>query len=379
MNHKNLILLIMKQKSIIAVLLLTLFSVFTIPVLAQVKTQPTPSVLTQTKKTTAVVTPTPTVMLAAKLPTFVVGQNNTISNPIVGDLMVAGGQNKISTTVNGDTYIAGGQIDVGGNITGNLIVAGGTVTISGNINKNLIVAGGQVMLDNLSTVNGYVLVAGGKVDLQGKVLGSVKIGASNLSMGEAATIGGNLEADVAQSNISSNAKISGTKTVNIHETKRSETQVTQKKNMNVVSGIYGFLSKLVVLLVLVKLFSRTARFKNLQLDSFWSELGWGLIILIVAPFLSLILMITVVGIPLSLLMIALYLVLLYLSSIVVSIAIGKMITDKKILKIDNVYLQGIVGLLLLTLIKLIPFIGGLVSMVVVILGLGILYKQFCQK
>lgn len=350
----------MKKIIFIVTVLLTSLCLFNNPVLAQTKAKTT----------------------AAKLPTFVTGQNNTVDKAITGDLMVAGGQNKISSTITGDTYVAGGQVNISGTVTGNLIVAGGDITISGKINKNLIVAGGQVMLDNLSSVNGYVLVGGGKVTLQGSVLGSVKVGAGSLLIGDKAVISGNLEADVGQSEIASGAKIGGTKTVNIHQPKTAKTMPTvmnQWKNVAVAGGIYGFLSKLVVLLVLIKIFSKSDKLKNLELGSFWSDFGWGLVVLIVAPFLFLILMATVVGIPLALIMLALYLVALYLSGIVVSIVLGKLMADKKILKTDNIYLLGGVGLLLLVLLQMIPFVGGLVRMITLVLGIGILYKKVCQN
>lgn len=342
----------MKKITIVAVLL-TFLSFFATPVLAQTKS-----------KTTVV-----------KLPTFITGENNTIDKPIVGDLMVAGGQNKISTTVTGDTYVAGGQINIGGTITGNLIVAGGDITISGKINKNLIVVGGQVIVDNLSSVGGYILAAGGKVSLQGNALGSVKVGAGDLLIGDKAIIGGNLEADVSQSEISSGAKITGTKTINIYQTKNPKPVINKWEKMGVVGKVYGFLSKLVVLLILIKIFSKSDKLKNLKLNSFWSTFGWGLIVLIIAPFLFFILMITIVGIPLSLIMVGLYLIALYLSSIVVSIVVGKLIAEKKILKTNNIYLMGSVGLLLLTLLQMLPFVGNLIKVVVLILGIGILYKK----
>lgn len=314
------------------------------------------------------------------LPTFVAGKNNLVNKLVVGDLMVAGGQSEISSTIDGDTYVASGQINISGDISGNLIVAGGDITISGNIGRNLIVAGGQVILNNSSSVNGYMLVAGGKVDLQGKFLGPVKVGAGTLSIGNGAVINGKLEADVSQSNISQNAQILGTKTINIHEVKQP---VPPSKNLLIGIGVakyvYGFLSSLVVLLVFIKLLSETTKFKKIEFDLSWPILGWGLIILIITPILFLILMTTIIGMPLSFMVLAIYLTVLYLSNIIVAIAVGKLITDKKILKIKNIYLQGIVGLLLLSLLQLVPIIGGLIKFITVILGIGILYKQVCKK
>ncbi|MFA7301591.1 MAG: hypothetical protein WC069_04730 [Candidatus Shapirobacteria bacterium] len=331
------------KKIIYSSLLLILFlSKFSAPLLAQ-------------NKTKAVV----------KLPTFVTGQENTIDKPVIGDLMVAGGQNKIITTVSGDAYVAGGQINIGGTISGNLIVLGGEITISGNIGKNLIIAGGQVTLDDKSSVAGYVLTAGGQVDIQGKVMGPVKVGAGSLVVGTKAIINGNLEADVSQSNISETAKISGTKNIKIYETKKSEIKPNIWRDFAIAKSIFSFLSKLLILLIFVRLFGQSVKPISQYLASFWSITIRGLILLFVTPFLSLILFPTLIGIPLSLLIMTIYFIAIYISQIVVALAVGKTISI-------NIYLQGSIGLLLLTIVGFIPFIGGLTKLVVLLFGLGII-------
>lgn len=323
----------------------------------------TPAALAQAKTKTVV-----------KFPVFMAGEMQVVDKNIEGDLMVAGKQVKITADVKGDVYAAGQEIDISGNIGGDLIVAGARVTVSGKISKNLIMAGGQVKVDDSAQIGGYVLTGGNRVDLSGNFSGPVRLGAQSLMMGNKTVINGNFEADVYKSEIASNAKIVGEKNIRLHEVKKVEKQNFEFEKIGYVGKIVSFLSKLIVLLVLVKLFGEKIKKVNLK-DSFWSAVGLGLVTLIVVPVASLLLMVTVVAIPLSVIGLIIYFVSLYLSIVIASILIGGYVTTKANFKV-NVYFQGVLGLLLVTLVGFIPVVGGLMKFIVLLLGLGIILRSF---
>lgn len=319
------------------------------------------SVLAQSKAKTSV-----------KLPVFMAGENQIVDKAIDGDLMIAGSQVKITSDVKGDVYAAGGQIDITGTISGNLIVAGGNVTVSGKVLKNIITAGAQIKIDTSAETSGYTLIGGGTVDLLGKFSGPVKVGAGTLTLGEKALINGNLEADVNKSDISATSKILGEKKIQIHETKKVDTKTVQTSKFTGFSSlkeIISFLGKLVLLLILVKLFGQKIIETNAK-KSFWSNLGFGLILLIVTPFLCLMLLISIIGIPLSGIIFSIYLLAISLSKVVASILLGNYLSEKKYLKSKNQYLLASLSLLLLSFLGLIPFAGGLVKVFVLLFGLG---------
>lgn len=309
-----------------------------------------------------------------KLPIFMAGDNQVIDKPIDGDLMVGAGNIKINSNVGGDVYAGGGQIEIGGIINGNLIVGGGNIVISGKVLKNVIVGGGQVKIDNSADIGGYVLVGGGKVDLLGKFLGPVKVGARDLVVGEKAVINGDLEADVTSAEVSPTSKIEGVKKIQIHEIKQSEKQVIGRK-FTFGREIYSFLSRLVLVLVLIKLLEK--KMVNIDIKkSFWSNVGLGLIVLVVTPFLMLMLLISFIGIPLSGIFFLLYILFLSLSGVVTSILMGNFVYQKGYIKNENLYIQGIVGLFLLSVLGLIPFVGGLVKLAGLLFGLGFIFNGF---
>ncbi len=326
----------------------------------------TPNVLAQAKAKTLV-----------KLPTFVAGEIQLLDKPVEGDLMVAAKELKIVTDISGDAYIAGGEVEIDGTVGGNLIVAGGEVKVLGKVAKNLIMAGGKVEVGELAEIGGYTLTGGQEISLLGKFMGPVKLGAKSLVVGQKAIINGKLEADVTKSEISSDSKIIGEKNIRIHEVKNPEIEKNQFKKIGYVGKLISFLSKLLVLLVLVKFFGKKINQINTK-NSFWANIGLGLMLLIMTPFAMLILAVTIIGIPLSLILLAIYLLSLYLSTMITSVVVGKYIFVKNKFQ-ENIYLQSIVGLLIISLLKLIPVVGGLTQLIVILFGVGIIFRSDKSK
>ena len=78
--------------------------------------------------------------------------------------------------------------------------------------------------------------------------------------------------------------------------------------------------------------------------------------------------------PIAIIALILYGIIIYLSSIISSVYFGRLIGNK-VLKLDNIYLQILIGVVITKLVKLIPVIGGLYSFVIVILGVGLVYNM----
>ena len=97
-------------------------------------------------------------------------------------------------------------------------------------------------------------------------------------------------------------------------------------------------------------------------------IGWGLIIAIGLPIVSVIVMVTLVGIPLGLIGL-LSLALLYsVGYVIAALLLGRRLLAEP----RNVILAFLVGLLILRVVGLIPVLGGLVSAAATIYGVGAL-------
>lgn len=103
-------------------------------------------------------------------------------------------------------------------------------------------------------------------------------------------------------------------------------------------------------------------------DDLGRSLGWGVLLAVAVPIVSVAVMLTIVGIPLGL--IALFsLALLYaLGFVVAAFTLGRLMVKEP----TSRYLAFLVGLVLLRVVGLIPGLGGLVTFVAAAYGLGAL-------
>ena len=87
-------------------------------------------------------------------------------------------------------------------------------------------------------------------------------------------------------------------------------------------------------------------------------------------------MITVVGLSTGIVTLILYGVLMYLSTIFASYKLTSALLGNKI---KNDYLLLLIGLAAVFIIKLIPFLGGLCSFILVCLGIGLVLSLYKRK
>jgi hypothetical protein len=104
-----------------------------------------------------------------------------------------------------------------------------------------------------------------------------------------------------------------------------------------------------------------------------ASIGWGALLLFVTPIAAIIICITIIGLPVGLITLALWIILIYLAQIPVSLLLGKLILQRFIMIGES---RGVMigclalGLLILKLLAIIPYIGFLIGLVVTLFGMG---------
>ena len=95
------------------------------------------------------------------------GQNYTLESgeTLNGSLVIIGGNANIKkdATVSKDVVLVGGNLTIDGNTGGSVVIIGGNLTISGTTGKDVVVIGGQVLLTKTASVKGNVVTMGGQV------------------------------------------------------------------------------------------------------------------------------------------------------------------------------------------------------------------------
>lgn len=227
------------------------------------------------------------------------------------------------------------------------------------------------MVNVNGTVDGRVIGGGGDVTIADTVGEDVNIEVDNLTILSTAVIKGNLDyTSEKEAKIQTGAEIDGTTTRTMPEIKEPD----KKGPLSEIPGkVVGFLMTFIVGLVIIFLATRTITGMSEALIRYpWHSLGWGAFLLFVTPFAIIILLVTVIGIPIALILTAMYAIAIYLSIIPVSLCIGRLIIGRQ--RTENrrgLLLAALaVGLVILVIIKLIPVFGFIVGVLTALFGMG---------
>ncbi|MHB0997713.1 MAG: bactofilin family protein [Armatimonadota bacterium] len=306
------------------------------------------------------------------------GSNITVPGTVSEDLTAAGGMVTIAGSVGDDLRVAGGQVQISGPVRDNAALAGGTVNLesSGRVGKDLMVAAGNANINGVVTRN--LSAASGNININGRIGGSARIHSDNIIIGQNAVITGDLVyTGSKRPQVAQGARIGG----EIREVKARVVE-TRKEPASPFGLILFWLGRLLAMyLVGVLLIALAPRIVASTADrviaSPWISLLIGFIALIVVPALIAFIFITIIGIPLALILSAMYFIMLYISRIFVGVAVGRWITGRLGKPQMSQYLNLLIGLVILAIISAIPFLGGLISFVVLLLGLGaLLYQRY---
>lgn len=159
-----------------------------------------------------------------------------VTGRVGGDVALAGGNVEVDLTIDGDAQIAGGNVEALGQTSGDAAIAGGSVhirmdigddadfaggyvTYAGTVGGGLEVAVGDFELLPDATITGRARMTGREIELEGTLLDSVEILAEEVVLG--GRIEGDVEIESRRLSILDGAVINGT----IHHTGPLEAEI----------------------------------------------------------------------------------------------------------------------------------------------------------
>lgn len=304
---------------------------------------------------------------------YVGGGEVIIDGTVNGDLIVFGGQVNVSGKVSEGLFVAGGQVVVDGEVGKNIRVAGGNVYIRGKVGHDLLVASGNVDIDKTAEIKNDVKVGAGQLSIAGKT-GSIEAGVGNLNIRGTAEITGDVKyTSENEAFLDNSAKISGKVT-------RIAPPVKNKKDMAgfiAVAKIISMLSMILVSLLIIWIFPKKS--ENIA-ESFQAKfpvnLLWGFLFLIAIPVITILLFMTVIGLPIAFGAVMFYVAMLYLGKIFGIISFGTWVQNlgKKDKNLKPNIIFVVLAVIFYSLLKLIPFIGWIGTSLIFLAGLGALIR-----
>lgn len=297
--------------------------------------------------------------------TVVVEEGETVAS-----VDAVGGAIIVHGTVTGDVSGAAGTVVITGTVDGDVDVATGSLVISGHVGGDVSAGAGSIHLEDDGTVGGDFTVGAAEVRIDGTITGDARIGAETIVLGEAASIAGSLTYD---GTLEGNREaVAGDIT---RDRSLGATTVTDLQPLaSLAFAVYAFIANLLLGAVLLSLFPRFSEevADRVIEDPVQSGLV-GLGVLIAVPVVFVALLITVIGIPLALAGLVMFVLLAWVGLVYGRFALGMWLLS--LLggeRTDRTWVALLVGLLIGGAIAAVPYVGGVVNLVIFLLGLGAL-------
>ncbi|NAS12263.1 polymer-forming cytoskeletal protein [Poritiphilus flavus] len=349
---------------------------------------------------------------------YLAGESINVNAMVNGDVVVAGGEIVIRDTIAQDLVVAGGDIVVRGIVKDDIRAAGGTLTISEDVGDDVIVFGGKVSITEEAKIQGNLVNFSGEVDIEGEVVGMIKasggkirisgpvgegvelyggdikvdgeirgnskIVAEELELGENARFFGDVEYWTEEGEIDfKNSLVSSTASFN-PDLMKEQDEFPWKMFGVATLGFWIFyvLSAFLILLLLNWVFKKLFANAIKSLDEeFWKGLGYGLIYLLGIPILIALTFVIIIGIPIGLFVLVLFLF---------SLVFGHLVAASLFTHYWNHRVQANWGFwrlvflalgiaILFRLLTLIPFLGVLISIVLLAVSYGAIILTIFPK
>jgi hypothetical protein len=311
-------------------------------------------------------------------------------------IIAAGGQIDVDKVSAADIIAAGGDVELRGVSVGRVIAAGGDVEINGDIKTSVIAAGGHVKVPEGTKIGGDMLVAGGdlnlaaaikgdlmaaggNIDLNGNIGGNAILRSRFIDIDPATRIAGNLTYSSPEELKLADGIVSGTVTREEWRGNRSFAENFGVRNIVAIAivAVIGaivalFMFAFVALVIFAPVIGRAGKsISEEPLQSF----GLGMLLAIMMPFVVIVLVITIIGIPLAVFAGAIFAILFGLGLVTAAYWIGLRLRkwtkgSDEIHSFGGRLIWTLAGLVAFSVVGLVPILGNLAQLLAVLMGLG---------
>jgi len=315
---------------------------------------------------------------------FVEGNKVVNRGTVRGDMVVISNSLENQGLINGDLLSFSITNQVSGTVKGDIRALSRNFFIDGEIYRNITVYAKKFILSKDGTVDGSITGIGDYIQIDGLIGSSLRGSIRTLVIN--GKVKGNVNVTVDHIIIGPNAEIEGDfkykskEMLDIPKGRvRGEIEFLEKhsifdkktiKFLGFAKNIVDFLGLFIILIILSLIFPKKINkmIKYIELKH-WKEIAIGSLFIILIPIISFISFLTLVGFPVGMIIFTLYIILLYLAKMPISIWLGGLMIKGE----SRLILKGGLGLFIITIVTLIPYIGRYIEGLVIILGFGVYY------
>jgi hypothetical protein len=245
----------------------------------------------------------------------------------------------------GDVAVFGGSALVRGRINGDLVVFGGNVNISGTVTGDVVIFAGNITLNNTAHIDGSLVSLGGNISREeGSYIGKNELDLSGIPMMSLLT------------RLISKSTLEDETNVDVDMLNKEST----RKGMRTFHGI-AILCWFIVLVACLLLMSRNLEQSSKVMNhDLLKSLLFGFLFHCATLFTMILLILTLIGIPLSLLLIVFWSAVCAFAVPVGCIALGKRVLDLFGRDNSSIVASSMLGFTILSLFRFLPFFLGFV-------------------
>ncbi|HEV2177650.1 MAG TPA: zf-HC2 domain-containing protein [Terriglobia bacterium] len=305
---------------------------------------------------------------------FAACQRMTVRGDVKGDVVSFGQIVQIEGTVEGNVYAWAETVTISGHVTGSVFGWTQTVTVEsgGRVDMDVTSGGEDLRVDG--NVGRNVSFLGASTELKGAVGGNFQAYAGQVAVLSSSRIGGSLEAHVdkkEQVDIEPGATIAGKTDIRLKEKPRSKYTERSFYFWQAIELVAALILGLLVFWLFPTLFGARIATAGALLR----ELGIGFLILIATPIAAIIAGITLVGLPVAILSLMAWIAGCYLAKVFVAAWIGRTIVPSRP-AVGSSALGLLLGLAIIFVAVNLPYVGGWLWLLVLLVGLGMAFSQW---
>ncbi len=328
-----------------------------------------------------------------------------IDGDINGDAFLAGGLVTINGRIDGDLFVFGGKVTVNGEVGNSVRVFGGDVVLNGPVGRNVALVCGNCTVTKLASVSGSLLLTSGNAEVAAPSIGkgfryfggrlylnapitneAFVVANREFILGPHASVSGDLKyTGNSQAVIQQGATVAG----KIAYEKSNKSEDFPKffgasgafDIFNKISPFVefaGFLVSALIGFLLLGLFPRYFEKVAMAVSKQpVASFGWGILVVIAIPMVALLSALTIVGLPVSLVLVVVGYLLFTAAQFVMAFVIGR-----KVMLGRYGERRGwaiILGLLIFFILGQIPILGRIIYVGFVLVGLGGMLLSYRHK
>jgi anti-sigma factor RsiW len=323
------------------------------------------------------------------------GGNVNIDGVVTGDLFAFSKRLTVRGEVRGNVIAIARNIELPGVVRGSIHLGGVRTNVSGEVHDNVYAVGEYFTLGGSASVgrdtavlgqNGVfegsvgrdLLVGARRIELRGSVGRDLRAWARRLALLDGARVEGDVDAALppeTEIELASGARVGGETRTRVRERHHERGLSRLLEPRFYVWLVLRIAAGLAVGMLLHAFLPGLFASRLETAAAFFRSMGVGFLAVVATPIALALIALTVVGIPLALLGVEIYLTSLFLSGIVLAALIGSALVRPRGEGWSAFGLTLLTGLAILVVASQIPFLGGLVRVIAVLTGMGLLVDR----